>query len=105
MSAEIDFPADAFVRLRLCAPDEGGRTQPILPGFRGLVRPDGSGEDLAVQLKPYDAELLPGTQGDADLWFLFRDYQFPFAVGQSFALREGATQIGEGRVLTVGDQS
>lgn len=84
----------------LWAPDAGGRTQPVVSGFRGLVRPEGSDEDVAVELKPREGELSPGTQGEADLWFLLRAYKIALAVSQGFELREGATQIGEGRVLS-----
>ena len=70
-----------------------------------MVRPDGTDEDLGVPLDPYDAEVWPGTQGDADLWFLFRSNRFPFSVGERFALREGDTQIGEGHVLNVAPES
>lgn len=103
MKARLGTPVDLRVWLHLLPSEESRRTKPLIGGFRGLVRPAGSTLDFAVQVAPHETEIIPAGEGLADLWFLIEAP--PLAAGEVFELREGATQIAEGRVLEIGDSS
>jgi GTPase len=98
MSPLIDTPPDFRAELELWSSDRSLRTKPLPPGFRGLARFAGSDDDVDVEVAPAEA-LHPGQRGEVEVRFLFRDMRHDFAVGQSFSLREGATEIGCGSVL------
>lgn len=100
MKGRLDSPVDLRVRLRLLPSTESRRTKPLLGGFRGVIRPAGSNTDFAVQVAPDGTEIEPGEEGVADIWFLIESP--PLGVGESFELREGATQIGQGSVIGTG---
>ena len=99
MSQLINVPADFRADVELWSSDRSRRTQPLLAGFRGLVRFCGSDEYLDVEVVPRAEALLPGHRGVVEVRFLFRDTEQVVATGRGFSLREGATEIGRGAVL------
>lgn len=101
MKARLGTPVDLRVQLQLLPSKQSQRTKPLIGGYRGLIRPAGSDLDFAVQVAPQETEIIPGGEGPADVWFLIEAPSL--GVGGLFELREGATQIADGRVLGIGD--
>lgn len=90
-------------RLHLLATNEGGRSEPLLSGYRSLVRFDGSVVDHGVELEldpeARSGELAPGMSGFARLSFWATEEMPPVPYGRQFELREGTRVVGRGSVV------
>jgi translation elongation factor EF-Tu-like GTPase len=97
--------------IRLSSPDQGGRTKPVLSGYRPLCiarRDDGTEEVVGLcQLEIAD-ELLPGTSGEGKLLFapaVSDAVKSLLKVGSEFSLAEGKRIVGSAWVIEVADDS
>src|SRR5262249_31770077 len=94
------------VRIDLLSTSDGGRSAPILSGYRSLIRFGGADVDFGfeLQLGPECAKgLAPGNSGSARLSLWAVDDVPPLRPGQKFELREGRRIIGRGTVLDTKD--
>jgi translation elongation factor EF-Tu-like GTPase len=99
MSRLLEIPRDFHAELELLPKEQSQRTRPLLSGFRGQVRWAGATSDIDVEIVPTSGPIAPGDRGHVDVRFLFRDEQRVVSEGETFSLREGATEIGIGKVV------
>jgi hypothetical protein len=85
--------------LRLRPTNEGGRSTPILSGYRSLVRFQNSAVDLGFELELEGENIAPGQSGVGILSFWAGGEQPEVFDSESFELREGARVVGYGTVL------
>jgi hypothetical protein len=90
-------------RFQLLATAAGGRTGPLLSGYRSLARFAGTDTDFGFELEldsPYAADgVAPGAVGNGRLSFWAVDQLPELVVGHSFELREGNHVVGNGVIL------
>lgn len=85
--------------LSILAAAEGGRTTPIVSGYRSLARFEGTEVDLGFELELEAESLAPGERGTGRLSFWAVEEVPDLSVGQNFELREGARVVGQGTIL------
>jgi len=91
------------VRIHLLPTEDGGRSGPILTGYRSLLRFEGTAVDFGFELE-LDPEcagggLAPGDTGSAHL-SLWAVKELPtLAPDLEFELREGNRVVGSGRIV------
>lgn len=89
--------------IHLLTASEGGRTGPLLSGYRSLLRFDGSEKDFGFELhlapKLSASGLAPGGSANARLSLWAVDELPKLAIGQKFEIREGAHIVGRGSVM------
>ena len=92
---------DIEVEIAFVSTSEGGRTQPILSGYRPQFSYDGHDWD-AIHHYPGREQVLPGETVHAFLTFLSPEYHtgriFP---GMLFDIKEGHRIIGRGHILRI----
>ena len=77
----------------------GGRSTPIISGYRSLVRFDATGVDFGFELQLEAESVEPGESGFGCL-SLWATAEIPdLSVGQGFELREGTRIVGHGSIL------
>lgn len=88
-------------RIHLLTNDEGGRSGPLLSGYRSLLRFEGTEVDFGFELE-LDAEvtngLAPGDSGNARLSFWAAEELPSLSPGHKFEIREGTRVVGRGSV-------
>lgn len=82
---------------------EGGRSGPLLSGYRSLLRFEGSEVDFGFELELDPAVgsggIAPGASGSGRVSFwAVEELPFLFA-GQRFEVREGASVVGRGTIV------
>ena len=91
------------VRISLLPTKDGGRSGPVLTGYRSLLRFEGTTVDFGFELE-LDPEfavdgLEPGATGSAQL-SLWAFKELPaLHPGQRFELREGIRVVGTGTIV------
>jgi translation elongation factor EF-Tu-like GTPase len=85
--------------LRLLPTDEGGRKDPMLSGYRSLVRFGADEQDIGFEWHADADPLRPGRAGTGRLEFWALDDPSPFTAGHEFEVREGSRVIGYGTVI------
>ncbi len=86
-------------QLQLFPAGKGGRSAPIAPGYRSLVRFEGSEIDFGVELELDSEAIGPGGSGVADLRFWATGDLPDLANKPRFELREGTRVVGLGEVV------
>jgi translation elongation factor EF-Tu-like GTPase len=91
------------VIVHLLATNEGGRSGPLLTGYRSLLRFEGTEVDFGFELE-LDPEakangLAPGDSGNARLSFWAVEELPTLSAGQTFEIREGTRIVGYGSVV------
>lgn len=93
------------MRIHLLPTKDGGRSGPILTGYRSLLRFEGTAVDFGFELE-LDPELgaggiAPGAAANAQL-SLWAVKELPDLLpGQKFELREGSRVVGTGTIVDV----
>jgi translation elongation factor EF-Tu-like GTPase len=90
-------------RLVLLPTTKGGRSGPLLSGYRSLLRFEGTEVDFGfeVELDP-EAEssgIAPGAFGTGRLSFWATEHLPVVVPGQRFELREGTRVVGHGMII------
>lgn len=99
------------VAIRLLDAGDGGRTQPVVSGYRPLcVVESREGGEVVIGLAELQlaSEVAPGTSGEGVLQFSSDVADLAvslLSVGTKFALAEGQRRVGEATVLDVLDSS
>ena len=89
-------------RFQLLATSEGGRSGPLLSGYRSLARFTGTDTDFGYELEllPGDAHgVAPGAGGLGRLSFWATQELPDIALGLTFEMREGHRVVGHGTVV------
>lgn len=76
----------------------GGRSTPLGAGYRSVLRPDGTNEDIGFEWLPDAGELGPGCSGRGEIAVWALDEPAGLESGTTFEVREGTRVIGRGRV-------
>lgn len=87
------------VHLHLFPAANGGRSEPIAPGYRSLVRFEGSETDFGFELEPDSDAIRPGGSGAAGLRFWATADLPDLSRSRHFELREGTRVVGRGEVV------
>jgi len=90
-------------KIDLLSTSEGGRSGPLLSGYRSLLRFEGSEVDFGFELEldptVGSSGIAPGASGSCRVSFwAVRELPSLFA-GQRFEIREGAHVVGRGTIL------
>jgi translation elongation factor EF-Tu-like GTPase len=92
--------------VHLYARDEGGRSGPLLSGYRSLLRFEGSDVDLGFELEldhtVDPGGLAPGASGTSRVSLWASERLPSLFAGKQFELREGARVIGRGTIIDPG---
>ena len=88
---------------RLLATEAGGRSGPLLSGYRSLLRFEGTGTDYGFELaldSPVRPDgVAPGASGTGRL-SIWATQKLPRLVeGQKFEMREGTRVVGHGVIV------
>lgn len=90
--------------ISLISSEAGGRSGPVLSGYRGLVRLEGGSVDFGFELTLDSAigggeGIRPGCVGSGHLSFWAVDDLPLLTKGQRFEIREGTRLIGFGEII------
>ena len=90
-------------RVHLLPTSEGGRSGPLLSGYRSLLRFEGSDLDFGFELEldptVGPGGLAPGSSGTGRVSFWAIEEMPSLFAGQRFELREGARVVGRGTIV------
>ena len=86
-------------RVHLLPTSEGGRSAPLLSGYRSLLRFEGSEVDFGFEIALGPIGIPPGESATGRVSFWATDELPSLFVGQSFELREGARVVGRGTIV------
>ncbi len=91
------------VKIDLLPTSEGGRSGPLLSGYRSLLRFDGSEVDFGFELEldpaVGSAGIPPGASGSGRVSFWAVEDLPSLFSGQRFEVREGARVVGRGTIV------
>lgn len=90
-------------KIDLLPTSEGGRSGPLLSGYRSLLRFEGSEVDFGFELE-LDATagsdgIAPGASGSGRVSFWAVEELPSLVAGQRFEIREGARVVGRGTIV------
>jgi translation elongation factor EF-Tu-like GTPase len=92
-----------MARIDLLLTSAGGRSGPLLSGYRSLLRFEGSDIDFGfeLQLDPAvgSAGIAPGASGNGHVSLWAVDELPSLFAGQRFEVREGVRVVGRGTIL------
>jgi translation elongation factor EF-Tu-like GTPase len=90
-------------RVHLLPTSEGGRSDPLLSGYRSLLRFEGGEVDFGFEFELDPAVgpsgLSPGASGTGRISFWAVEELPSLLDGQRFELREGARVVGTGTIV------
>jgi translation elongation factor EF-Tu-like GTPase len=84
--------------IQLIPSESGGKTWPVLSGYRSLVRFEGTEVDIGFELQLQEESLEPGESGVGCVT-MWAEGIPDLSVGQQFEIREGLRIVGYGIVL------
>lgn len=90
--------------LTLLPAEAGGRSRPIMSGYRSLARFQGVPIDYGFELQVHGDGLAPGSTRKGHLSFWAVSELPVLTGGVRFEIREGSRIIGHGEVLEVQSQ-
>ena len=81
---------------------EGGRQSSVYSGYRGQFHHKGGDNIADVEWYFVDVECIaPGESGSCQIWFVRPDTHLPLIkIGDTFEIREGASVVASGRILS-----
>ena len=101
----FDRDHDIEARIVFLTTEAGGRTTPVMSGYRPNHDFGIPGVLTDAQHEYTDKDVVcPGETVTARLWFVRPDFQAGrLLVGMSFAVQEGGRMVGNGTITRVGD--
>ena len=99
---KADYPKDVESEITFLTPEEGGRSTPVMSGYRPQFYYDGHDWDAIHNYPDEQEPVCPGQTVTVYLSFLSPQYQVEkIYPGKEFLIREGARVVGRGRVTKI----